>query len=305
MSEWFHHLPMVWMTVVVFGVTYLVTAAIYGVVKVLAVGERARSFKAVSAGMLPPLGIIFGLFVAFTAAQVWNDNDRANAAVNREASALRAVVILAVSFPGGPETRLRNLVRRYIDDAATREWPLMGRHAATLTPVSQLLTEALHLTLALTPDSEGQRIAQREIALAIENVFDARRQRIIISQTQVNFVKWSCIFAQAVCALVAIAMVHSDNRLASIITLGMFATGVAASVLLIAAHDRPFTGEISVGPDPMLQVMPEAQALSKRSARQPIDNRDAPCCEATYDVATSYFAPPGRGEGFNVVVYAL
>jgi Protein of unknown function (DUF4239) len=81
--------------------------------------------------MLPPMGIIFGLFVAFTAAQVWNDNDRADAAVNREASALRAVVILAVSFSGEPEARLRNLVRRYIEDAATREWPMMGRHAAT------------------------------------------------------------------------------------------------------------------------------------------------------------------------------
>ena len=45
--------------------------------------------------MLPPLGIIFGLFVAFTASQVWNDNERANTAVDREASALRAVVVLA------------------------------------------------------------------------------------------------------------------------------------------------------------------------------------------------------------------
>ena len=62
---------------------------------------------------------------------------------------------------------------------------------------------------------------------------------------------------QAVCALVAIAMVHSDNRLASIIAMVIFATGVAASTLVILAHDRPFTGEISVRPDPLLQVMPE------------------------------------------------
>src|SRR6516164_4242445 len=32
----------------------------------LAKGERGRAFKAISPGMLPPLGIIFGLFVAFT-----------------------------------------------------------------------------------------------------------------------------------------------------------------------------------------------------------------------------------------------
>ena len=107
------------------------------------------------------------------------------------------------------------------------------------------------------PSSEGQKTAQREIATALETALDARRQRIIISQSQVNLLKWSCLFMQAVCALVAIAMVHSDNRLASIIAMGIFATGVAASMLLILAHDRPFTGEISIKPDPLLQVMPE------------------------------------------------
>src|ERR1700730_12062658 len=95
------------MAVVVFGVTYLVAAAIYAVVRVLAVGQRARSFKAISAGMLSPLGIIFGLFVVFTAAQVWHDNERANGHFIRAASALRAVVVLAASLPSETEARLR------------------------------------------------------------------------------------------------------------------------------------------------------------------------------------------------------
>jgi hypothetical protein len=38
--------------------------------------------------MLSPLGVVFGLFVVFTAAQVWSDNDRASTAVSREATAL-------------------------------------------------------------------------------------------------------------------------------------------------------------------------------------------------------------------------
>jgi Protein of unknown function (DUF4239) len=260
MNDWLHNLPVVWMALVVFGFTYLVAAAIYTVVTVLAVGERARSFKAISPGMLPPLGIIFGLFVAFTAAQVWSDNERANTAVDREASALRTVVVLAASFPAEPEGQLRGLIRRYIEEATTQEWPMMARRTATLRAAPRSLTEALQLTLALTPSSEGQKTAQREIVAALENAFDARRQRILISQSQVNLVKWSCLIAQAVCALLAIAMVHSDNRLAATITLGVFATGVAASVLLIVSHDRPFTGEISVRPDPLLQVMPEAEA---------------------------------------------
>src|SRR6266852_2369367 len=132
MSDWLHNLPVLWMALVVFGSTYLVAAAIYVVIMALAENERARSFKAISPGMLPPLGIIFGLFVAFTAAQVWNDNERANAAVNREASTLKAVVVLAASFPGEPEAQLRPLMHSYIEEAATREWPMMAQHSATL-----------------------------------------------------------------------------------------------------------------------------------------------------------------------------
>jgi len=214
MNDWLHNLPIVWMALLVFGLTALVTAAIYLAVTVLSVGERARSFKAVSPGMLPPLAVLSALFIAFTASQVWTDNDRASAGVDREASALRSVVILAAAFPGESETRLRSLIRSYVGDAVAQEWPMMARRTATLQVIPYSLAEALQLTLALTPSSQGQQTAQREITTALENALDARRQRIIISHSQVNWVKWLCLALQAVCALLAIAMVHSDDRLA-------------------------------------------------------------------------------------------
>jgi hypothetical protein len=60
------------------------------------------------------------------------------------------------------------------------------------------------------------------------------------------------ILLQGLCTLIAIAAVHSDNRLARALTLTLFATGIALSVLLIAAYCRPFT---SVGPDLLKQVI--------------------------------------------------
>jgi hypothetical protein len=54
-------------------------------------------------------------YAAQRLALVWSDSDRANAAVDREASALRAVVVLAAAFPGVPESQLRALVRRHIE----------------------------------------------------------------------------------------------------------------------------------------------------------------------------------------------
>ena len=50
MSDWFHSLPVAWMALLVFGFTYFVVAAIYALIRLLAVGERARAFKSVSPG---------------------------------------------------------------------------------------------------------------------------------------------------------------------------------------------------------------------------------------------------------------
>ena len=181
MSDWLLNLPVLWMGALILGVIYLFAAGLYLLITALAVGERARAFKGISPGILPPLAIIFALLVGFLAAQVWSDADRASTAVNREASALRAAVLLAAGFPGEPEARLRDLIRRYIQDAVTQEWPAMARRNATLAIAPAGLAEALRLTLSLTPRSEGQVAAQREMLASLQNALEARRQRASFS----------------------------------------------------------------------------------------------------------------------------
>ena len=257
MSDWILNLPVLWMSIVILGAIYAATTGIYLLVTALAVGERARAFKAISPGMLPPLSVVFALLVGFLAAQVWSDTDRANGAVNREASALRAAVILASAFPGETEARLRNLVRGHIQDAVNEEWPAMSRHAATLTIIPPRLAESLKLALALDPHGAGQQAAQRELVQSFQTALDARRQRIILSESSINWVKWVVLLVQAGLMLVAIAMVHSDNRTTNRIILGIFATAVGVAVVLIASHSRPFSGQLAVSPTMLLQVMPE------------------------------------------------
>ena len=258
MGDWLLNIPVLAMAVVILAACYLFAAGLCLLITALAVGERARAFKAVSPGMLPPMAIIFALLVGFLAAQAWGDLDRANTAVNREASALRAVVLLAAGFPGEPEARLRDLVRRHIQEAVTQDWPAMSRGRATLTLAPASLTEALRLTLALDPRGAGQLAAQRELIASLQSALDARRQRIVLSHSSINWVKWTALLMQAGLTLLTIGLVHSDNRAANRIIMGIFATSVGVAVTLIASHSRPFAGEISVRPAVLLQVMPEA-----------------------------------------------
>jgi hypothetical protein len=198
------------------------------------------------------IGHSFRLLVGFIAVEVWGNFDKAKTAVETEASALLAVVLLAGAFADEQRMRIYALVNRHIDESVNKEWPEMARQRATLANLPTALIEALHHTLALTPSGDSQRVAQSEMVKELHTALDARRQRIVISESALGTVKWVGILLQGLCTLVAIAVVHSDNRLARALTLALFATGIAMSVLLIAAYSRPF---MSVGPDLLKQVI--------------------------------------------------
>ena len=57
MGDWMHNLPIGWMALVVFAITYLVTGAILGITSVLAKGERVRILKGILPLCCHPLGL--------------------------------------------------------------------------------------------------------------------------------------------------------------------------------------------------------------------------------------------------------
>jgi hypothetical protein len=256
MLERTYELPVPWMAVVIFAMTYLIAFAILVIVCRLASRGRVGAFKGLASGMLSPLGTIFALFGGFLAVQEWNGSLQATDAVAREAGALRTVLILASSFPP-TEGQMQKLVRQHIHEAVTEEWPAMASKKMTIVSVPKPLVEALHLTLAQDARGESQLLVRQEMVRALEEALDARRDRIILSESTISGVKWVCLALEAILILVATAMIHSENCASAAVAMAIFATAIAVSMLLIASHARPFTGAISVGPEPLLQVLPK------------------------------------------------
>ena len=157
MFDWLTNLPVVWIALVVFVGMALLTAAIYAVVMRLAEGERAAAMQAVSPGMLPPMGILFALIVGFLAVGVWGNVDRAEEAVDNEASALRSVVLLSDDLPRILRARMRALIRRQIETAVNDEWPAMEEQRASLTAIpTRAVGCAPSRGPGLTPRSGGR-----------------------------------------------------------------------------------------------------------------------------------------------------
>lgn len=257
-SDWFFSLPVVpWMAVVVFAAIYLIAASIFWIVTRLAVDDRARAFKAISPGMLSPLGIIFALLLVFIANPVWSNFDQAKRAVATETGALRGIVIIARGLPAEQENRLRTFISEHVNEAVNVDWPAMAKGRATLANNSiPTFIKAMEFTRSLKPQDEAQQMAQREILTDWEQVRNARRDRFLISQAEVSSIKLAALLLIALCVLTATALVHSDNRITCGLALGIFATAMAMSMLLIAAYNKPFTGDYSIGPQLLEEVLP-------------------------------------------------
>jgi hypothetical protein len=130
----------------------------------------------------------------------------------------------------------------------------MAQQRATLATPPTALIEALKMVLAMPVANEGESTAQQEIVKSLETALESHRQAIVIGHSRVSSLKWAGLLLQALCTLIAIGIVHSANPRLCGVALALFATGVAVSVLLIAAYSRPFTGDISVDPGLLKEV---------------------------------------------------
>jgi hypothetical protein len=255
MINWVQNLPIGFLIVVVLVGMTIVTAAVYATVMALAGSPHGARLQ-ISPGMLPPMALVFGLLVGFLVAQLWSNVAAARTAVNQEASSLRSVALLIDAFPRQSAATMHTFVREQIDTAATREWPAMAHQNETLTVVPKALVGALNLALSLKPATFGQQLAQREIVTSLQSALDARRQRIILSQSTVNWIRWTAVIALALLTLAGIGFVHSDNRRNAVCAMSIFAAAVALTIVVIASEDRPFSGPFKVTPGVLLQVLP-------------------------------------------------
>ena len=248
--------PVVALTMLVWSYTLAATA--YAVVALAHRFGHAATLRAISPVTLTPLVMIFGLFVGFLAADVWPSFERARAAVDQEAMALREAVLLAEALPPEARANLRAAVRAHITYAVKEEWPAMAIGGETLRRLPRELMHGTMQLLALTPTQPGHRLAQERALAAIEKALDARRQRIQLSQVSVGAIKWLVVITLAALIQLTIAMLHVDSRAATLITMFLFGTAVAASMLLIMAYDQPFsTGGVRVLPTALQDVMPD------------------------------------------------
>ncbi len=217
--------------------------------------ERLVQNNEIAGFKFATVGVIYAVLLAFAVIVVWEKFSTAENAVDQEAASIAAIFRYAEG-KSPEETALRAAVANYARTAIRDEWPAMSSETesrATTHALDAVYAAALALNRAETRNTADMA----EVFTQIDNVTAARRIRLHLATGLVPGVIWAALFTGGLLTIGFTLFFGSENLLAQISMTGVLSVLVTLGLVVIVSIDHPFTGPVSVQPDPLVSVLAE------------------------------------------------
>jgi hypothetical protein len=217
--------------------------------------ERLMSNNEVAGFKFATMGVIYAVMLGFAVIVVWEKYHDAEVAVAQEASAIVALYRLAGGF--GPDGRVaaRAHIEDYLSSVITDDWPAMARGG--LSPkATDSLNELYAEVLSRTGSGEHSALLS-EMFYQLDQITSARRQRLVLCGGIVPGVIWIALFTGAALTIGFTMFFGTRNPRAEMLMTGILALMIFTVLMVIGTIDYPFTGDISVRPDPLTEALRE------------------------------------------------
>lgn len=217
-------------------------------------------------------GGIYAIVISFVAVGVYESMDKAESIATAEANSLSSLVYDSAGLPAALGAKVRNDVDAYIDIVTKKEWPSQQAYHMQASNFEDgwLRLRTISLDLAnFEPATIGQATVKAEMVEGIDDLFSARRARILAADAHLPDAVWEMmIFGLAlVLAYVCLFGPHSFKIHMAVTSLTMITIGLVFS--LIIGLDYPFRGDLSVDDDAYLGVREIAATTFGHGEAQP------------------------------------
>jgi len=220
-----------------------------------------RRLTNVSPQLVAIIGLLFGLYMAFFANDIWNIRDRAQTMILQEADGLRGMLDLADSLPPETGAPLAAAVRSYIR-AAVLEWSSLARGESS--PQACALSRQLtHVVLGEPLTGRLNPNAQYIVARNLEKAQSARHHRLALSQRRGDPLKWFAVACLGTLTLLAVALVHLDNWRSQLAAMLLYASAISVGFTAAYLERSPFQA-FAVSARPIAELIDDAAPLPDR-----------------------------------------
>jgi hypothetical protein len=201
------------------------------------------------------LGLIYGIYLAFTVVVVWQQHETAEEHIVQEVVTLNALWRNVAVFDPDVRAKLHADLLSYTRFVVRDEWPLMhrGMHTFSSPAYDQIWTDFY----AVVPGGDDPREAAfyEEAIGRLNDLATARRMRILASTAGLPASMWALLIVGAA-GTIMFTWFYGTRYLSVQIAVTTFLSVVILySVLLVGMLEHPFGGTVAVSPAPFNELI--------------------------------------------------
>jgi len=193
------------------------------------------------------LGAIYAVLLAFAVVVVWQDFDRANSNVEKEANCLASLYHNAEAFSPLFQKEARILLFEYGRVVVQNEWKALAKGESS-PKVGEIVKKLWSLYSNYQPKTETEKIFLTESVHKLNELSEFRSTRIMDSRTGVNPLLWFVLIIGGISTITFTFFFGSENLRAQVAMAVLLGVLICLILFTILSLDFPFTGNITISP---------------------------------------------------------
>ena len=209
--------------------------------------------NAIAAALHAFVGVLYAVALGLLVVSAQDANSDVERAVAAEANATGDLYRVMAGLEPGNRDRMQAELSRYVDQVVRVEWPAtqQARTSRETWDAMNHISRGIYTFRPATPQEER---VYPQLTHEIEEVLDARRDRLFLGERGVGAVTWTIILLGGMITVGFTAFFEMRNRRAQLLLTSLMAAMFGLMIFLIAAMDHPLWGTLSVDAGPFEQL---------------------------------------------------
>jgi hypothetical protein len=201
------------------------------------------------------VGVVYGVYLAFTAVIVWEHFDNTSSIVSREAEEVNELWHDAAGLPDAPA--IRALWREYAQTVATQDWKVMEESNGAPMPSARVWRTLWqrYTSMRIAPGDVTQAAFLSESLRVLNELAATRRERLSADEATVPPMMWTFVLCGGAGVILMTLFIGVQHRVLQIAVTAFVAALLTYAILIVAALADPFGGDTSVKPNAFVGVV--------------------------------------------------
>lgn len=199
------------------------------------------------------IGVLYAVALGLMVVAVQGGYEEVESVVMREADLVGDLYRDLEGFADEDRVRLQGLTRRYLDAVITDEWPTVARGERSVHTWA-LADSLAYGVITYRPQGPGSEVVFGEVLAGVNQLLDARRERLFLGTSGVGAVTWVVVLIGAIITIGVGWFYHTPSARAHYALTGAMAAMFGLMIFLIVAMDHPLMGRFGVQPHALEMV---------------------------------------------------